>query len=82
MKRNDEICEFDGYDFSDIPKNPNPITKEEEDRLIAEMVERVKKRKAEQDARKAQRALENETKNAVSFSVTAAPNVSILETGS
>lgn len=58
MKKPDEYCEFDDYDFSDIPRNPNPITKEEEDRLIAEMVARVKKRKAEQDARKAQRSME------------------------
>lgn len=81
MKKPDNVYEFDGYSFPDIPKNPNPITKEEEDRLIAEMIERVKKIKAKQDAKEAQRALEDEAKNTVSISVTAAPNVSIMETG-
>lgn len=71
MKKPDNVHEFDGY-FTNIERNPNPITKEEEDRLVAEAVERIKKLKAEQDARKAQRA-------AVSISVTAAPNASIME---
>lgn len=79
MKINGEYCEFDDYDFSDIPRNPNPITKEEEDRLIAEMVARVKKRKAEQDARKAQRAMNSEAPDTVSVSI-AAPKVSAMET--
>lgn len=50
MKKPDNVHEFDGYTFPEIPKNPNPITKEEEDRLIAEMIERVKKLKVEQEA--------------------------------
>lgn len=50
MKKPDEYCEFDDYDFSDIPVNPNPITKEEEDRLIEQAIIRVKKLKAEQEA--------------------------------
>lgn len=79
MKKPDNVYEFDGYDFSDIPRNPNPITKEEEDRLIAEMVARVKKRKAEQDARKAQRAMNSEAPDTVSISI-AAPKVSAMET--
>lgn len=76
MKKPDNVHEYDGY-FTGIKRNPNPITKEEEDRLIAIAVERTKKRKAEQEARE---ALENEAKNTVSISVAAAPNVSILKT--
>ncbi|MCM1578254.1 MAG: hypothetical protein NC078_05580 [Ruminococcus sp.] len=79
MKKPDNVYEFDGYTFPEIPKNPNPITKEEEDRLIAAMVERIKKIKARQDAKEAQRALENETQSTVSISVSAVPGVSIME---
>lgn len=57
MKKPDEYCEFDGYDFPDIPVNTKPLTKEEEDRLMAEVITRVKKLKAEQEAREAQRSM-------------------------
>lgn len=84
MKRNDEYredeyCEFDGYDFPDIPVNTKPLTKEEEDRLMAEVITRVKKLKAEQEAREAQRAMNSEAPDTVSISI-AAPKVSAMET--
>lgn len=81
MEKPEDFEEFDGYDFPYDPTRTKVLTKEEEDAVIAKVLERTRKRKAEQEAREAQRALENEAANAVSISVTAAPNVSVMEAG-
>lgn len=71
MNRNNEICEFDDYDFSRIPKKTEPITKEEEDRLIAEMKERIKKLILTEDQDRADT-------DAVSISVTTATDIQMI----
>lgn len=78
MNKN-EICEFDRYNFPNIPVNKKPLTKEEEDKLMDEVLTRAKKRKAAQDEKETQRTLKNSS-NTTSISVTATQNISILRT--
>lgn len=48
MKKPEGVGEWDGYPSVSIPANRKPLPKEEEDKLIAEMHERIKKRINEQ----------------------------------
>lgn len=48
MKKPYGVGEWDGYPMPDIPPNREPLSKEEEDKLIAELHRRAKKRLAEQ----------------------------------
>lgn len=50
MKKPDNVHEFDGYDFPYDPKRTKVLTEGEENKLLAELYERVKKRKVEQKA--------------------------------
>lgn len=79
MKKPNNVHEFDGYDFPYDPTRTKVLSKEEEDAVIAKVLERTKKRIEEQKAREAQEFLENKAKNAVSISVTTTPNASIME---
>lgn len=51
MKKPEGVGEWDGYPSVNVPANRKPLPKEEEDRLIAEMHERIKKRIDEQEAK-------------------------------
>lgn len=46
MKKPYGVGEWDGYPMPDIPPNREPLSKEEEDKLIAELHRRAKKRLA------------------------------------
>lgn len=47
MKKPKGVGEWDGYPMPNVPKERKPLPKEEEDRIIAEMHERIRKHKAE-----------------------------------
>lgn len=49
MKKPEGVGEWDGYPGGNIPANRKPLPKEEEDKLIAEMHERIKKRIEERE---------------------------------
>ena len=49
--------EFDGYPMPNVPRDRKPIPKDEEDKIIAEMVERLKRHKAEQEAKADEKAV-------------------------
>lgn len=51
MKKPKGVGEWDGYPSVDVPSNRKPLPKEDEDKLIAEMLERIKKRIAEQEVK-------------------------------
>lgn len=78
MNKN-EFCEFDGYNFPDIPINTKPLTKEEENKLMDEALTRAKKRKAEQDEKDIQLKLKKPS-NTTSISITTAQNISTVRT--
>lgn len=44
------VEEFDGYPMPNVPRDRKPLSKEEEDKILAEMHERIKKRMAAQEA--------------------------------
>lgn len=46
MKKPIGVEEFDGYPMPDIPSDRKPLPKEEEDKIIAETIERIRQRKA------------------------------------
>lgn len=49
MKKPEGVGEWDGYPGGNIPSNRKPLPKEGEDKLIAEMHERIKKRIEERE---------------------------------
>lgn len=51
MKKTEGVGEWDGYPSVNVPANRKPLSKEEEDRLIAEMHERIRKRIEERKAK-------------------------------
>lgn len=52
MKKPEGVGEWDGYPMPDVPPDRKPLSKEEEDRILAEMHERIRKRLAEQQNQK------------------------------
>lgn len=48
MKKPEGVGEWDGFPSANIPADRKPLPKEEEDAIIAEMLERIRKRRAEQ----------------------------------
>lgn len=44
--------EYDGYPMPNIPPDKKPLTKEEEDKIIKEMHERIRKRLAAENQEK------------------------------
>lgn len=49
MKKPEGVGEWDGYPMPDVPANRKPLSKEEEDKIIAELHKRIEKRLAEQN---------------------------------
>lgn len=43
MGRPDNVYEYDAYPMPNIPSDRKPLTKEEEDKLVSEMKDRIKK---------------------------------------
>lgn len=55
MKKPEGVGEWDGYPSVGVPANRKPLPKEEEDRLIAEMHERIRQRKAANELEKSRK---------------------------
>lgn len=52
MKKPEGVGEWDGYPMPDVPPDRKPLSKEEEDRILEELHERIRKRLAEQQNQK------------------------------
>lgn len=55
MKKPVGVQEFDGYPMIPPDKDQPPLTKEEEDKIIAESVERIRQRKAAKELEKSRK---------------------------
>ena len=49
MGRPGNVYEYDAYPMPNVPRDRKPLSKEEEDKLIEELHERIRKHKAAQE---------------------------------